>query len=112
MAKFGPTFKRRHCLTAALALALAMGLGSGVAAQTPPSSPPGMAGAASLPPGEGREATMRVCGTCHDAGTLASQDLDREGWKQTVDEMAKMSDGTEDDFAAITAYLTKAFPAK
>jgi len=43
---------------------------------------------------------------------LVSQDLDREGWKQTVDEMAKMSEGTDDDFAAIAAYLTKAFPPK
>jgi len=81
------------------------------AAQTP-SALPAMVGAAQLPPGEGRDATIRVCGTCHDAGTLMSQDLDAEGWKQTVEEMARMSDGTDDDFAAIAAYLTKAFPAK
>ena len=82
------------------------------AAQTTPSAPPGMAGAARLPPGAGRDATIRVCGKCHDAGILVSQDLDAEGWKPVVDEMARMSDGTNDDFAAITAYLTKAFPAK
>lgn len=82
------------------------------AAQTvPPAAPPGMAGAARLPPGEGRDATIRVCGKCHDAGVLANQSLDAEGWKQTVDEMAKMADGTDDDFAAIARYLTKAFPA-
>ena len=81
----------------------------GAAAQT---APPGMAGAGGLPPGEGREATVRVCGKCHDAGIFAGQDLDAEGWKPVVDEMAKMSDGTNDDFAAITAYLTKAFPQK
>ena len=83
------------------------------AAQTvPPAAPPGMAGAARLPPGEGRDATIRVCGKCHDAGIFANQALDAEGWKQTVDEMAKMADGTNDDFADITRYLTKAFPAK
>ena len=82
------------------------------AAQTSPGAPPGMAGAARLPPGEGRDATIRVCGKCHDAGIFANQALDAEGWKPVVDEMAKMSDGTNDDFAAITAYLTKAFPAK
>ena len=86
------------------------------AAQTssgaPPSAPPGMAGAARLPPGEGRDATIRVCGKCHDAGIFESQTLDAEGWKPVVDEMAKMSDGTSDDFTAITAYLTKSFPAK
>jgi cytochrome c5 len=77
-----------------------------------PQAPPGMAGAARLPPGAGREATIRVCGKCHDAGIFENQALDSEGWKPVVDEMAKMSDGTGDDFAAITAYLTKAFPAK
>ncbi|MGZ5920569.1 MAG: hypothetical protein ACXWLT_02255 [Rhizomicrobium sp.] len=80
-------------------------------AQTPSAAPPGMAGAARLPPGEGRDATIRVCGKCHDAGIFANQALDSEGWKPVVDEMAKMSDGTDDDFAAITRYLTKAFPA-
>jgi cytochrome c5 len=89
----------------------------GVAAQTAPPAaastvpPPGMAGAAKMPPGEGRDATIRVCGKCHDAGIFANQALDAEGWKQTVDEMARMADGTNDDFAAITRYLIKAFPA-
>src|SRR5690348_7349038 len=85
-----------------------LGLFALAAAQTSPgapplasTSPPGMAGAARLPPGEGRDATIRVCGKCHDAGMLASQDLDAEGWKQTVDEMARMAEGTDDDFAAI-----------
>src|ERR1700749_3788111 len=82
------------------------------AGQTPPAAPPGMAGAAGLPPGEGRDATIRVCGKCHDAGVFENQTLDADAGKPVVDEMAKMSDGTSDDFAAITAYLTKAFPAK
>ena len=104
--------KIKHVLgfsTSLLALTLA------AAAQAPsgvPPTPPGMAGAARLPPGEGRDATIRVCGKCHDAGIFENQALDAEGWKPVVDEMAKMSDGTNDDFAAITAYLTKAFPAK
>ena len=86
------------------------------AAQTSPGAPPpaqsAMAGASTLPPGEGRDQTIRVCGKCHDAGIFANQTLDQEGWKPVVDEMAKMSDGTDDDFAAITRYLTKAFPGK
>jgi len=83
------------------------------AAQTSAQAPsPGMAGAARLPPGEGPEATIRVCGKCHDAGIFESQTLDAEGWKPVVEEMAKMSDGSSDDFAAITAYLTKAFPGR
>jgi cytochrome c5 len=85
------------------------------AGQTPPpaAASGGMAGSAALPPGEGRDVTMRVCGKCHDAGMLVNQDLDAEGWKQTVDQMASSGAvGTDADFAAITAYLTKAFPAK
>jgi len=83
------------------------------AGQTPSAAPSGMAGGADLPPGEGRDVTMRVCGKCHDAGIFATQDLDAEGWKQTVDQMASSgAQGSDADFAAITAYLTKAFPAK
>lgn len=90
-------------------LAAAAQTSSGAA---PPAAPPGMANAARLPPGEGRDATIRVCGKCHDAGIFENQTLDADGWKPVVDEMAKMSDGTNEDFAAITLYLTKAFPVK
>lgn len=80
--------------------------------QTPP-APPTMAGSAGLPPGEGRDQTIRVCGKCHDAGIFADQGLDAEGWKQVVDEMASSgAQGSDADFAAISAYLAKAFPAK
>jgi competence protein ComEA len=84
----------------------------GAAGQTPP-APSGTGPIAQLPPGEGRDVTIRVCGKCHDAGIFANQDLDAEGWKQTVDEMASSgAQGTDADFAVISAYLTKAFPAK
>jgi hypothetical protein len=87
------------------------------AGQTSPAAgqaaPPSMAGSAALPPGEGRDATMRVCGKCHDAGIFANQSLDAEGWKETVNQMASSgAEGSDADFAAITVYLTKAFPAK
>ena len=85
------------------------------AGQTPPpaATSGGMAGGASLPPGEGRDVTMRVCGKCHDAGIFTNQDLDAEGWKETVNQMANSgAQGSDADFAAISAYLTKAFPAK
>ena len=48
---------------------------------------------------------------CHDAGIFANQSLDAEGWKETVNQMASSgAEGSDADFAAITAYLTKAFP--
>ena len=91
----------------------AAGQTSPAVGQTSPPAPAGMAGGASLPPGEGREVTMRVCGKCHDAGIFTNQDLDAQGWKQTVDQMASSgAQGSDADFAAITAYLTKAFPPK
>jgi mono/diheme cytochrome c family protein len=64
-----------------------------------------------LPPGEGRDVTIRVCGKCHDLGEFANQDLDAEGWKQVVEEMANSgAEGSDADFAAISAYLAKVFP--
>jgi len=84
------------------------------AAQTPP--PPAANGAvpgAKLPPGEGRDVVMRVCSKCHDPSNAAEQDLDGAGWKDLVNQMAANgAQGSDADFDAIAAYLTKAFPAK
>lgn len=67
--------------------------------------------ASGLPPGPGRDVTIRVCGACHDMGDFANQNLDAQGWKQMVDEMANSgAQGSDADFAAISAYLAKAFP--
>ena len=84
------------------------------AAQTPP-PPPASGGVpgAKLPPGEGREVVMRVCSKCHDPSNAAGQDLDAVGWKELVDQMAANgAQGSDADFDAIAAYLTKAFPPK
>jgi len=84
------------------------------AAQTPP--PPPASGAepgAKLPPGDGRELVMKTCSKCHDPSIAAGQDLDGPGWKLLVDQMAANgANATDDEFAKIVAYLTKAFPAK
>ncbi len=84
------------------------------AAQTPPPPPtPGAVPGAQLPPGEGRELVMRTCSKCHDPSIAAGQDLDGPGWKLLVDQMAANgANATDDEFAQIVAYLTKAFPAK
>ena len=83
------------------------------AAQAPPAAPPGVEPGAKLPAGEGRDVAMRVCGKCHDPSIAATQDLDAEGWKELVDQMASNgAKGSDADFATVTAYLTKAFPAK
>jgi cytochrome c553 len=83
------------------------------AAQMPPAAPPGVEPGAKLPPGEGREAVMRVCSKCHDPSNAATEDLDAAGWKDLVDQMAANgAQGSDADFVAIAAYLTKAFPPK
>lgn len=66
----------------------------------------------SLPPGEGRDLTIRVCSTCHDVERVADQQLDEAGWKDLVDQMAsKGAEATDAELTQIVQYLTKAFPA-
>lgn len=100
----------RHVFAAAGFLLLTLA----AAAQTPPPPPvPGAVPGAKLPPGDGRDVVMRVCSKCHDPSIAATEDLDGAGWKDLVDQMAANgAQGSDADFGAIVAYLTKAFPAK
>jgi mono/diheme cytochrome c family protein len=64
-----------------------------------------------FPPGEGRELTIRVCSACHEAEKAADQQLDLDGWKMMVDQMASMgADATEEQLDQIVHYLANAFP--
>ncbi|GGI75825.1 hypothetical protein GCM10007973_10960 [Polymorphobacter multimanifer] len=68
---------------------------------------------AQFPPGEGREATVRVCSGCHEPEIMTQQRLAPADWARVVDTMAgNGAQGTDADFDAITAYLSKAFPAE
>src|SRR5689334_14825758 len=70
-------------------------------------------GHSNFPPGEGRELTIKVCSTCHPPDVLAEQQMDLDGWKETVSQMASMgADATEAQLDQITKYLAKAFPDK
>jgi cytochrome c5 len=70
-------------------------------------------GHSNFPPGEGRELTIKVCSTCHPADVLAEQQMDLDGWKETVSQMASMgADATEPQLDQIVKYLAKAFPDK
>ena len=82
-----------------------------VSAQTP--APADAEMGKRLPPGEGRDVVMRVCSKCHDPDLAADQQLDADGWKDLVNQMASNgAKGSDADFDQITAYLIKAFPAK
>jgi len=66
---------------------------------------------AKLPPGQGRDVMVRVCSQCHTPEIVAGQQLDDDGWKNLVDQMANNgANGTDAEFASIAAYLAKAFP--
>jgi mono/diheme cytochrome c family protein len=96
------------CGVAALALTAGLAAGS----QTPaPAAPTDEH--PKFPPGEGRELTIRVCSTCHEAEKAADQQLDLDGWKMMVDQMASMgADATDEQLDQIVHYLAGAFPAQ
>jgi competence protein ComEA len=84
--------------------------GLSVGAQNP-QSPSANDDHQNFPPGEGRELTIKVCSTCHSVDILAEQQLDRDGWKETVAQMASMgADATDEQLNQIVEYLAKAFP--
>jgi mono/diheme cytochrome c family protein len=64
-----------------------------------------------FPQGEGREVTINVCSQCHSLEVVAEQQLDLDGWKNMVDQMASMgAEATEKQLDQIVHYLAKAFP--
>jgi len=65
-----------------------------------------------LPPGDGRDVTIKVCSQCHSPEVVAQQQLDIAGWKQIVDTMANNgANATDAEFDQIVKYLATAFPA-
>ncbi len=66
----------------------------------------------SLPPGPGRDVTVKVCAQCHSPEIVASQKMDKPGWKALVDQMASNgAQATDAEFDTITQYLAASFPA-
>jgi mono/diheme cytochrome c family protein len=66
-----------------------------------------------LPEGSGRDVTVRVCAQCHSPEIAANQNLDAQGWKDLVNQMANNgANATDAEFDTIAKYLTASFPAK
>ena len=66
-----------------------------------------------LPPGPGRDVTVRVCAQCHSPEVAAQQSLDAAGWKALVDQMANNGAQASDaEFDTISKYLATSFPPK
>jgi hypothetical protein len=69
-----------------------------------------------LPDGPGKDVVVRLCDGCHDLIFTISTREDEEGWTRIVNDMrSRGTDGTEEEFAQVIAYLTahmgKAEPA-
>jgi mono/diheme cytochrome c family protein len=66
-----------------------------------------------LPDGPGRDVAVRVCSQCHSPEIAAHQNLDAQGWKDLVNQMANNgANGTDAEFDTISKYLATSFPAK
>jgi quinoprotein glucose dehydrogenase len=67
--------------------------------------------AALLPPGPGRDLTIRACSTCHALDVVVSQRLSPQEWTNVVETMsAKGAQATPAELDRIQSYLAKAFP--
>ena len=63
-----------------------------------------------LPEGPGKDALVKVCGTCHQPDRAAAVRLTKEGWETVVADMVtRGAKGTDEEFAAVLRYLTTNF---
>jgi competence protein ComEA len=64
-----------------------------------------------FPPGEGRDAVMRLCVKCHSPNIILASGQDRVGWENTITKMARLGAvGSDEDFTDVADYLTTNFP--
>ena len=63
-----------------------------------------------LPDGPAKDATVRMCGTCHPTERAASVRLTRDGWQDTIAKMVKLgAKGSDEDLQAVLDYLSTNF---
>jgi len=63
-----------------------------------------------LPNGAGKQAMVKVCLECHGASHIRGQRLSQEVWTDKVYDMVdRGAKGTDEEIAAVVAYLTKNF---
>ena len=67
--------------------------------------------AALLPPGAGRDITIRACSTCHGLDLITNERLSPREWTNVVQTMAaKGAAASVTEMDTIRAYLARAFP--
>jgi len=65
---------------------------------------------AELPPGAGKEETIRTCSRCHSPELVASEHQTRDQWQVTISKMANMgAEANDNEFEAILDYLASHF---
>jgi competence protein ComEA len=63
-----------------------------------------------LPPAEGRDTVMTVCGDCHEAEVMAAQRRSRIEWETLIEDMTSRNGAaTEDDKKIIVGYALRHF---
>lgn len=68
------------------------------------------AAAQSLPDGPGKDAMIRVCGTCHEPQRSAALRLTPESWQEVIAKMVALgAKGTDEELAQVLSYLTAHF---
>jgi competence protein ComEA len=69
-------------------------------------------GLSQLPDGPGKAEVEKLCKNCHEVARSVSKRQDRDGWQATMTKMMAFGmKGTNEEFAIITDYLAKHYPA-
>jgi competence protein ComEA len=80
-------------------------------AATGSSSP--MLAQSALPDAPGRDVTVKVCGNCHGADTVASVRHTPDGWRDVIARMvAAGAKGTDQELETVLQYLSTQFAAE
>lgn len=63
-----------------------------------------------FPDAPGKETTVRMCGTCHEAERSAAVRLTREGWQEVIAKMVALgAKGTDEEINEVLDYLAEHF---
>jgi competence protein ComEA len=70
----------------------------------------GSIASAQWPDSPGKEATLQLCGNCHDANIIQAHRQSRDEWIATIQKMmAAGAEGTEEQFTAVLEYVSRNF---
>jgi len=74
---------------------------------------PSLLAQTALPEAPGRDVTVRLCGNCHPAETVASQRLSPDGWRDLIKRMAAIgAEGAPQELETVFQYLSTHFPVE